>query len=80
MRVRPNRTSSTRRMAGPARRRHDAPAPAPAVPAERPPQRRARASGGPIDRAQYACACGFVFEAAVSTSVTCPHCGAGQAW
>ena len=43
-------------------------------------ERRMRASGGPTDTAQYTCVCGYVFEAAVSTSVTCPHCGAGQAW
>ncbi len=41
---------------------------------------RARTAGGPLDRASYACACGFVFIAAVSTSVACPHCGARQAW
>jgi hypothetical protein len=28
----------------------------------------------------YACQCGFVFEALVSTSVDCPHCGGTQAW
>lgn len=43
-------------------------------------ERRARESGGPIDLAHYSCRCGYVFNAAVSTSVTCPHCGAGQAW
>jgi len=43
-------------------------------------ERRLRASGGPTDMAQYTCSCGYVFKAAVSTSVTCPHCGAGQAW
>jgi len=36
---------------------------------------------GPLqDQAQYSCSCGFVFEAPVSTSVGCPHCGANQAW
>jgi predicted Zn-ribbon and HTH transcriptional regulator len=24
--------------------------------------------------------CGFQFQAPVSTSVTCPHCGSPQAW
>jgi hypothetical protein len=43
-------------------------------------ERRWRNAGGPHDQAMYHCACGFVFEAAVSTSVACPHCGAGQAW
>jgi hypothetical protein len=39
-----------------------------------------RASGGPEDRAAYQCPCGYVFEARVSTSVSCPNCGTGQAW
>jgi hypothetical protein len=54
-------------------------APAPPV-EERAQERRARESGGPIDNAHYNCACGLLFEAAVSTSVQCPHCGAQQAW
>jgi hypothetical protein len=41
---------------------------------------RVRQAGGPIDRASYSCACGYLFSASVSTSVTCPHCGADQAW
>ncbi len=41
---------------------------------------RVREAGGPVDRASYSCACGYLFSASVSTSVTCPHCGAGQAW
>ena len=32
------------------------------------------------DHALYTCVCGFVFEAPVSTSVDCPHCGDTQAW
>jgi rubrerythrin len=32
------------------------------------------------DRAVYTCQCGYVFEAPVSTSVGCPHCGGTQAW
>ena len=86
MRVRPKRPTLTRRPA--ARRAHVvAPPPsAPATPATPPEdadhreERRARASGGPIDRAQYHCACGFAFQADVSTSVACPHCGTHQAW
>jgi rubrerythrin len=42
--------------------------------------RRMRDSGGPEDRAQYACSCGYMWEAEVSTSVRCPHCGTPQAW
>ncbi len=41
---------------------------------------RVREAGGPSDRASYACDCGYVFAAAVSTTVECPHCGSGQAW
>jgi predicted Zn-ribbon and HTH transcriptional regulator len=41
---------------------------------------RVRDSGGPLDQASYACACGFVFRAPVSTTVSCPHCRATQAW
>jgi hypothetical protein len=59
-----------------------APVPAPVVVAERvlAAEWRLRASGGPDDKAHYHCACGYVFEASVSTSVSCPNCGAGQAW
>jgi hypothetical protein len=42
--------------------------------------RRVRNSGGPLDHASYACQCGYVFEADVSTTVECPHCAAPQAW
>ncbi|HEV7584193.1 MAG TPA: hypothetical protein VGO14_00280 [Solirubrobacteraceae bacterium] len=41
---------------------------------------RVRDAGGPIDRASYSCECGLLFQAKVSTTVKCPHCGAGQAW
>jgi hypothetical protein len=41
---------------------------------------RVREAGGPIDRASYTCECGLLFQARVSTTVICPHCGAGQAW
>lgn len=51
------------------------------------PQRRTPAPGrsrrdhGPLqDNALYTCHCGFVFQAAVTTTVDCPHCGSGQAW
>jgi rubrerythrin len=32
------------------------------------------------DAALYSCQCGYVFKAAVTTSVGCPHCGSAQAW
>jgi hypothetical protein len=44
-------------------------------------QSRSRRHGGPSeDRALYTCHCGYVFDALVSTSVDCPHCGGTQAW
>jgi hypothetical protein len=66
-------------------RRDEAPV---AAPARRPDpldddladERRLRESGGPHDRAQYACSCGFVWCGDVSASVACPHCGSSQAW
>lgn len=42
--------------------------------------RRRREAGASQDVAVYTCQCGFVFEALVSTSVDCPHCGGSQAW
>jgi hypothetical protein len=42
--------------------------------------RRARDAGGPSDLATYACECGYMFAASVSTTVECPHCGVPQAW
>ena len=39
-----------------------------------------RRAGGPLDLAFYNCGCGYLFSAAVSTTVACPHCGADQAW
>jgi hypothetical protein len=41
---------------------------------------RAREAGGPEDQATYVCGCGFLFNASVSTTVACPHCGCQQAW
>ena len=32
------------------------------------------------DAALYNCECGYIFKAAVTTSVGCPHCGSAQAW
>ena len=43
-------------------------------------QARERDAGGPEDRAAYRCTCGCLFEAPVSTTVGCPHCGGEQAW
>ncbi len=41
---------------------------------------RARHAGGPQDRALYACGCGCAFNADVTSSVACPHCGGEQSW
>jgi hypothetical protein len=88
MRVRPNRNATEPRGRSGALRRPHAPsrdepaaaAPAPVVPDDLADERRAREAGGPEDRAMYTCSCGYVFQAEVSTSVACPHCGTGQAW
>jgi len=45
-----------------------------------PPEERVRRAGGPVDCAVYGCGCGTLFEAEVSASVRCPHCGGEQAW
>jgi hypothetical protein len=42
--------------------------------------RTRRQGGSSQDRALYACDCGNVFDALVSTSVDCPECGGTQAW
>jgi Zn finger protein HypA/HybF involved in hydrogenase expression len=42
--------------------------------------RAKRLGGHAEDTAVYNCECGMVFEAAVSTAVSCPHCGGHQAW
>jgi hypothetical protein len=44
------------------------------------PAQRRRQAGPTQDQAVYSCSCGYVFEADVSTSVGCPHCGGTQAW
>jgi hypothetical protein len=92
MRVRPKRQAEPRRTLIPRRGflepAHERPvvdasaraAAADAEPVDHPHEERMRASGGPEDNAFYRCACGFAFEAAVSTTVACPHCGTGQAW
>jgi hypothetical protein len=51
-----------------------------AVPANDSAAQRVREAGGPTDLASYSCQCGYLFKAAVSTTVGCPHCGTAQAW
>jgi hypothetical protein len=76
MRVRPLR-QTTRRNVPATRRAHLTSVP---KPQKLTAEKRARESGGPEDRAFYTCSCGYAFKAEVSTSVSCPHCGTGQAW
>jgi hypothetical protein len=81
MRVRSNRNQSdSRARPGLLRRPHGSPPAAPPPDDDLADERRLRESGGPDDRAMYTCSCGYVFQADVTTSVTCPHCGTGQAW
>lgn len=91
MRVRPQRQAD-RRLLG-LRRPHvidartAAEPPAPeaehdeeVVPGDHVDERRHRAAVAPEDHALYRCQCGYQFEASVSASVCCPHCGCPQAW
>lgn len=43
-------------------------------------ERRMREAGGPQDTALQRCACGYIFSAPVTTTVTCPHCRGDLAW
>ena len=44
------------------------------------PEERERRTGGPQDKALFVCRCGSAFQAQVTASVRCPHCGDPQAW
>jgi hypothetical protein len=80
MRVRLRRKSHPHHSRQARQRRGAEPlAPARSVRAVRP-EDRVRRAGGPEDVATYSCECGYVFEAAVTASVACPHCRATQAW
>ncbi|TML98805.1 MAG: hypothetical protein E6G10_21300 [Actinobacteria bacterium] len=81
MRPRLQRITERRRRSAERRRGHAPAARPPLDPAAPQPEPRIReAFGGPKDLATYTCVCGFQWEARVSTTVDCPHCGAGQAW
>jgi hypothetical protein len=82
VRTRPNRLRTRPHIGRRAARRETSVEPALAQPPQQQaaPQAREREAGGPQDRAAYRCSCGYVFEAAVSTTVGCPHCGGTQAW
>ena len=71
------------------RRRHEegtrpahgrASAPAAPRPPVAGPEERSRREGGPQDVALFVCRCGSAFQAPVTASVRCPHCGDPQAW
>lgn len=74
------RQPSTVPEVGAKRRLHIVPSPEPRPEPTHPAERRLRDAGGPHDRACYSCGCGYLFEAAVSASVQCPHCHTEQAW
>jgi hypothetical protein len=44
------------------------------------PENRELRAGGPQDKSLYICRCGSAFQAVVTASVSCPHCGDPQAW
>jgi hypothetical protein len=76
----PLRRRRGRRAAGRSARPAADAEPRAAASGQRAAQARAQRSGGPQDKALYACGCGYVFRALVTTSVGCPRCGTGQAW
>ncbi|HET6449583.1 MAG TPA: hypothetical protein VFG31_10790 [Conexibacter sp.] len=78
--TRPHRLRTRPRIGRLVERRLTLAPPAPTQAQQPPPHARERAAGGPEDRAAYTCSCGYVFEAPVSTTVGCPHCGGTQAW
>jgi hypothetical protein len=81
VRTRPHRLTTRPRIGRRAARRETSVELGLSQPVQQPaPQARERAAGGPQDLAAYCCSCGYVFEAAVSTTVGCPHCGDTQAW
>ena len=81
MRARLQRIAERRRRSASRRRGHaPSPRPAPDPNGPQPEPRIREAFGGPKDLATYSCVCGFQWEARVSTTVACPHCGVTQAW
>ena len=79
MNARRSQTTTTLRRGHRAPQAHRAPA-EPSRSAATAARARRRQADVPQDRALYACSCGYVFAATVSTSVGCPHCGDAQAW
>ena len=71
-------TFRTERPAGGKRRKVVRRATAPRAKAA--PTRDQARVGPPQDRATYNCSCGYIFQADVTTSVGCPHCGSELAW
>ena len=79
-RQQPRRTRSLRPQLGRSSKRAPATAPDDSLPASAASDTRERDAGGPEDHALYHCHCGYIFQASVSTTVGCPHCGGAQAW
>jgi hypothetical protein len=69
----------TRPLSAPRRRTRGS-KPRPQPPATSPGRERNKRANISEDAALYNCSCGYVFKAAVTTSVGCPHCGTPQAW
>lgn len=78
--TRSHRTRPRPRLGRKARRVAADPQPDPRLATPPAPFAREREAGGPEDIASYRCSCGCIFQATVSTSVGCPHCGSTQAW
>ncbi len=74
--------SAAEQLAARERRQPGAAAEQPEIPASQPDlaAEKVREAGGPLDRASYACQCGYLFAASVTAAVECPNCGASQAW
>jgi hypothetical protein len=77
-----NRTATIHKLAprSPRRRPRSAERSVPRLEVVASPSRERRHGGPSQDRALYSCSCGLAFDALVSTSVGCPHCGRTQAW
>ena len=83
-RVKDMRSTAKQRLRTGRRRMHVVPDPEPRPEPVHPEERRWREAGGPEDlhggRGVDQAVGGYLFEAPVTASVTCPHCGVGQAW
>src|SRR3954447_17817782 len=78
--VNPSKTMHLTRPLTPLHRRPRRPSGTRAKSAVSPGRERNKRANVSQDAATYNCECGYVFTAAVTTSVGCPHCGSPQAW